>query len=60
MRVKERVSGRRESVVSDAIIDKLLASADAKNAIDPNRVIDDLKKALAKRVRTPLADRLGP
>ena len=41
---------RKEPRISDAILDQLLAGADAKTAFDPNGLIDDLKKALAERV----------
>ena len=41
---------RKEPRISDAILDQLLAGADAKTAIDPNGLLDDLKKALAERV----------
>jgi len=41
---------RKEPRISDAILDQLLAGADAKTAFDPNGLLDDLKKALAERV----------
>ena len=41
---------RKEPRIPDAILDQLLAGADAKTAFDPNGLIDDLKKALAERV----------
>src|SRR5260221_14665276 len=41
---------RKESRIPDAILDQLLAGADAKTAFEPNGLIDDLKKALAERV----------
>ncbi|MDR3438631.1 IS256 family transposase [Telmatospirillum sp.] len=40
---------RKEPVISDAILDQLLAGADAKTAFDSNGLIDQLKKALAER-----------
>jgi putative transposase len=36
--------------IPDAILDQLLAGADAKTAFDPDGLLDDLKKALAERV----------
>jgi putative transposase len=41
---------RKEPKIPDAILDQLLAGADAKTAFDPNGLLDDLKKALAERV----------
>jgi putative transposase len=41
---------RKEPRIPDAVLDQLLAGADAKTAFDPNGLIDDLKKALAERV----------
>src|SRR5471032_1359168 len=41
---------RKEPRIPDAILDQLLAGADAKSAFDPNGLLDDLKKALAERV----------
>src|ERR1700731_4765307 len=41
---------RKEPRIPDALLDQLLAGADAKTAFDPNGLIDDLKKALAERV----------
>src|SRR5258708_20209671 len=41
---------RKEPRIPDAILDQLLAGADAKTAFEPNGLIDDLKKALAERV----------
>src|ERR1700733_4211956 len=41
---------RKEPRIPDAILDQLLAGADAKTAFDPNGLLDDLKKALAERV----------
>src|ERR1700729_1786213 len=41
---------RKEPIIPDAILDQLLAGADAKTVFDPNGLLDDLKKALAERV----------
>jgi putative transposase len=41
---------RKEPRIPDAILDQLLAGADARTAFDPNGLLDDLKKALAERV----------
>ena len=40
---------RKEAKIPDAILDQLLAGADAKTAFDPNGLLDELKKALAER-----------
>src|SRR5208282_1861225 len=40
---------RKEPRIPDALLDQLLAGADAKTAFDPNGLLDDLKKALAER-----------
>jgi putative transposase len=40
---------RKEPVIPDAILDQLLAGADAKSAFDSNGLLDQLKKALAER-----------
>ncbi len=40
---------RKEPVIPDAILDQLLAGADAKTAFDSNGLLDQLKKALAER-----------
>src|SRR3954454_2068543 len=40
---------RKQPRIPDAILDQLLAGADPKTAFDPNGLLDDLKKALAKR-----------
>ncbi|WP_029006390.1 IS256 family transposase [Azorhizobium doebereinerae] len=40
---------RKEPLIPDAILDQLLAGADAKSAFDSNGLIDQLKKALAER-----------
>src|SRR5580700_9191004 len=41
---------RKEPRIPDAILDQLLAGADAKTIFDPNGLLDGLKKALAERV----------
>src|SRR5213078_4719762 len=41
---------RKEPRIPDALLDELLAGADAKTAFDPDGLLDDLKKALAERV----------
>jgi putative transposase len=40
---------RKEPKIPDAILDQLLAGADARTAFDPNGLLDELKKALAER-----------
>ncbi len=40
---------RKAPHIPDAILDQLLAGADAKTAFDPNGLLDHLKKALAER-----------
>jgi|GEM_PF-399799 len=40
---------RKEPTIPDAILDQLLAGADAKTAFDPGGLLDGLKKALAER-----------
>ena len=40
---------RKEPKIPDALLDQLLAGADAKTAFDPNGLLDKLKKALAER-----------
>jgi putative transposase len=40
---------RKEPKIPDAILDQLLAGADAKTAFDANGLLDELKKALAER-----------
>jgi hypothetical protein len=40
---------RKEPAIPDAILDQLLAGADAKTAFDPGGLLDGLKKALAER-----------
>jgi hypothetical protein len=41
---------RKEPYIADALLDQLLAGADAKTAFDANGLLDELKKALAERV----------
>jgi putative transposase len=41
---------RKELRIPDAVLDQLLAGADPRTALEPNGLIDDLKKALAERV----------
>src|ERR1022692_1067511 len=40
---------RKEPSIPDAILDRLLAGADAKTAFDPGGLLDGLKKALTER-----------
>lgn len=40
---------RKQPVIPDAILDQLLAGADAKSAFDSNGLLEQLKKALAER-----------
>ncbi len=40
---------RKAPSIPDAILDELLAGADAKTAFDPGGLLDGLKKALAER-----------
>lgn len=40
---------RKAPVIPDAILDQLLAGADAKTAFHPDGLIDQLRKALAER-----------
>lgn len=40
---------RKEPKIPDAILDQLLAGADAKSALEANGLLDELKKALAER-----------
>jgi len=40
---------RKEPRIPDALLDQLLAGADAKTAFDANGLLDELKKALAER-----------
>lgn len=46
---------RKEPVIPDAILDQLLAGADAKTAFDPNGLLDQLKKALKAELDHHLA-----
>jgi putative transposase len=41
---------REEPRIPDAVLDQLLAGADPRTALEPNGLLDDLKKALAERV----------
>src|SRR3954464_14725493 len=41
---------RKEPHIPDAVLDQLLAGADPRTALEPNGLLDDLKKALAERV----------
>src|SRR5215216_805963 len=41
---------RKEPHIPDAVLDRLLAGADPRTALEPNGLIEDLKKALAERV----------
>jgi putative transposase len=40
---------RKQPMIPDALLDQLLAGADAKSAFDPNGLLDSLKKALSER-----------
>ena len=40
---------RKEPIISDSILDQLLAGSDAKTAFESNGLLDQLKKALAER-----------
>jgi putative transposase len=40
---------RKQPVIPDALLDQLLAGADAKSAFDTDGLLDELKKALAER-----------
>lgn len=40
---------RKAPCISDALLDELLGGADPKAALDPNGLLDDLKRALAER-----------
>jgi putative transposase len=40
---------RKQPVIPDALVDRLLAGADAKTAFDKDGLLDELKKALAER-----------
>src|SRR5215203_418375 len=41
---------RKEPRIPDAVLDQLLASADPRTALEPNGLIEDLKKVLAERI----------
>src|SRR3954465_6320751 len=41
---------RKEPHIPDAVLDQLLAGADPRTALEPNGLLDDLKKGLAERV----------
>jgi putative transposase len=41
---------RKEPRIPDTVLDQLLAGADPRTALEPNGLLDDLKKALAERV----------
>ena len=41
---------RKDPSIPDALLDRLLASADPKTAFIPNGLLDGLKKALAERM----------
>lgn len=43
------MSRRKDPIIPDAILDQLLAGADAKSAFDSNGLLDQLKRALAER-----------
>lgn len=40
---------RKEPIISDQLLDQLLAGADAKTAFEKDGLLDELKKALAER-----------
>lgn len=40
---------RKQPIIPDALLDQLLAGADAKTAFDKDGLLDELKKALAER-----------
>jgi putative transposase len=42
--------------IPDAVLDQLLTGADPRTALEPNSLLDDLKKALAERVLNPEMD----
>jgi putative transposase len=44
---------RKEPAIPEAILDQLLAGADAKTAFDQGGLLDSLKKALAERAPQP-------
>jgi hypothetical protein len=41
---------RKDPRIPAAVLDQLLAGADPRTALQPNGLIDDLKKALAERI----------
>jgi len=41
---------RKDPHIPDAVLDQLLAGVDPRAALEPNGLLDDLKKALAERV----------
>ena len=41
---------RKDPRIPDAVLDQLLAGVDPKTALEPNGLLDDLKRALAERV----------
>src|SRR5512143_504178 len=41
---------RKQPVISDQLLDQLLAGADAKTAFEKDGLLDELKKALAERM----------
>src|SRR3569832_854898 len=47
---------RKEARIPDAVLDQLLAGADPRTALEPNGLLDDLKKALAERVLNAVMD----
>lgn len=40
---------RRQPIIPDALLDQLLAGAEAKTTFDKDGLLDELKKALAER-----------
>src|SRR3954453_15600497 len=48
---------RKEPRIPDAVLDQLLAGAGPRTALEPNGLLDDLKKALAERVLNAEMDR---
>jgi transposase-like protein len=51
---------RKEPRIPVAVLDQLLAGADPKTVFDPNRLLDDLKKALAERVLNAALEEVYP
>ena len=41
---------RKQPAIADALLDKLLDGADPRTALNPDGVLDPLKKALAERM----------